>query len=135
MKKLAIIFYFFSLTLFSQEIKLNVSNFENYIKEVYKDKADQLIFSNPKQLKNKKEILDRIVIINNVENMEEDYLDFETLYIVTTYNKDLSLSFPKRIYPDRFNPFLYKMNIYNDQPVYYYYHKTKQLIKIYPSKY
>ncbi|MGB2088428.1 MAG: hypothetical protein ACPHVL_07275, partial [Psychroflexus salarius] len=57
-----------------------------------------------------------------------------TLYFDNTYNKELGTILPDYLEPSLFNPFLYKMDIYNDQTVFYYYSKSKQLIKIYPSK-
>lgn len=133
MKLILSLFLFSSLALYSQELPLNSENFEDYIKEVYQDKAELLIFSKPEQLERKKKLLERVFIINGVGEKKDDFLDFENLYLVTTYNKGLKKNLPDDLDANQFNPFLYKMDIYNHQPVYYYYSKTRQLIKIYPS--
>ncbi len=118
----------------SQEIPLKSSNFKKYINEVYLDQAETIVFSNPVHLKNKKALLKRIFIINNVERPSIKHDNFENLHKINTYNKKLGASLPDYLEPSLFNPFLYKMDIYNDQTVFYYYSKSKQLIKIYPTK-
>ncbi|QSS96977.1 hypothetical protein [Psychroflexus sp. ALD_RP9] len=132
--KLLIAFLFASFIVNSQEIPLNSSNFNKYIKQVYLDQAETIVFSNPVHLKNKKALLKRVFIINNVKKPPKPYNDFGTLQKITTYNKELNTSLPDSLVRSQFNPFLYKMDIYNDQTVFYYYSKSKQLIKIYPSK-
>lgn len=120
------------LTGIAQETPLKSANFDDYIHEVYLESAETLIYSKPQQLEFKKQLLNRIVIINDVDEIESKYLDLEDVYIIKTYNSNLKASLPQRLDADTFNPFKYKLNIYNQEVVFYYYAKTQQLLKIYP---
>lgn len=87
------------------------ANFEQYINEVYGDKAEELVFERETKKIILKDFLNRIAIVelNPALKMPEAYQDLSSL---GEYGYTEAPDFGESIDPELFNPFYYKIDKY-----------------------
>lgn len=114
---------------YSQSYKFDNANFDELIVQVYGDRAQDLIYKDPKVLKTYRSILKRVEIIKSTEGVRGDY---QYLSNVPSYKK---LNQSSVFSPETFNPYNYKMDFFRkEETVYYIVDNTDYVILIKPLK-
>lgn len=108
------------------------SNFENFVREAYGEKADELVFDRSSRLKTLKNLFANSFIF--VENghgiaVPEYFPELSTVPLVKRYNSALTRN---SFDPNTFNPFKYEFNFYSKERQFFHVDGTNYFIIIEP---
>lgn len=132
--KIFIFFLCFNFPLLAQNNKgkYNEIQVENFIKEVFNEKANELVFnSNSKRLELITNFLNRIEIIERTDLKNKDIPLLSTIPLNNKYN----INIKRDVFIDKntFNPLKYKFNMNSNEMLLYRIDNSDFIIRIYPN--
>ena len=143
---LSAFFAFIGITLFSsnhdakncqskvfQEKKYSKAKIETFVREVFKDKADELVFnSNSRRLEIITEFLNRFEIVERPEYEGKKFALLSTVAINNKYNSELKRD--TYYNENTFNPLKYDFNMASKEFLFYRLDNSNYIIRIFPIK-
>ncbi|EDP95373.1 hypothetical protein U8527_16955 [Kordia algicida OT-1] len=98
--------------------KVNPNQVDNFIKEVYQDQANAIVFSDPIRYKGFKDLLlNRISFYRLNYKLGEDFVNLSTVPLFRTYNKNIVRNNMFNI--NKFNPLKYDINFFSNELIRY----------------
>lgn len=116
-----------------RENKYTKSQIEAFVREVFKDKADELVLnSNSRRLEIITEFLNRVEIYENANLGSKKIELLSSIPIIRKYNPDLKLD--TYYNQSTFNPLKYDFNMSSNEILIYRIDNTNYIIRIFPIK-
>lgn len=115
----------------NQENKFTKTQIENFVREVFKEKADELVLnSNSRRLEIITEFLNRVEITERTDLSDKKIKLLSTVPINTKYNPNLKLD--TYYNQDTFNPLKYDFSMSSNEVLIYRIDNTNYIIRIFP---
>jgi|SRR5699024_705547 len=96
------------------------AKFEQFVNQAYGDRAEELVFSRKtKKLILKDYLTNRIIIVDRNPELDIPAEHFQQLSNIGAFDYTTVPSLGGSINPDEFNPFYYKIDLYNTKEIQY----------------
>lgn len=116
----------------SQENKYSKVQIESFIREVFKDKADELVLnSKSRRLDVITEFLNRFEVIERPDFAGKNFKTLSEVSLNNKYNSDLKMDLNYN--PNNFNPLKYNFNMSSKEVLLYRIGNSNYIIRILPS--